>query len=141
MAKLLVRSLSATAAIAASFTIASAATAQTSPTVVGGEVPEAIDEILNRNTGPYSDNRSIFSYVNLITGSAGFPERRVLRDANALHEASRFLLEEQATSTPTIRVPDLFNPYNTSVQFLPAGQPNVFLSGSEFVFETTLPTP
>ena len=141
MTKLLVRSLSATAAIAASFVIASAGSAQNAPTSGSADIPTAIDEIYFGNTGPYSNNRSIFSYTNLILGTGGFPERRIVRDVNAVHEAVDFLLNEQATSTPTIRVPDLFNPYNTSVQFLPAGQANVFLSGSEFVFESTLPTP
>ncbi|MEL6382695.1 MAG: hypothetical protein AAFQ89_09510 [Cyanobacteria bacterium J06626_18] len=141
MAKLFVRSLTATAVIAASFAVASAAMAQNAPSSRSGDVPEAINEIYYGNTGPYSNNRSVFSYGNLILGTGGFPERRVMRDARAVSEAIYFLMEEQATSTPTIRVPDLFNPYNTSVQFLPAGQPNVFLSGSEFIFETSLPTP
>ncbi|MEO0987032.1 MAG: hypothetical protein AAFY20_15975 [Cyanobacteria bacterium J06639_14] len=140
MANLWVRSLSATTAIAASV-LAFAAAAPAQPGASSAQIPEAIEEIYFGNTGPYSNNRSVFSYVNLIIGSGGFPERRVMRDSRAVSEAAHFLMDEQATTTPTIRVPDLFNPYNTSVQFLPAGQPSVILSGSEFIFESALPTP
>lgn len=139
MAKSWVRALSGTAAVAASFAIASGVAAQDAPGTASGDIPTALNEILNANTGPYPENRSIFSYVNLMIGSGGFPERRIMRDSTAVSEATYFLMEQQATSTPTIRVPDLFNPYNTSVQFLPAGQPNVFLSGSEFIFESSVP--
>ncbi|NER81912.1 MAG: hypothetical protein F6K42_20570 [Leptolyngbya sp. SIO1D8] len=136
MAKLLVRSLSATAVVAASFAISPTAFAQEPPASRSADVPTAITEIFYGNSGPFFRNRTSWRYGDFILGVGGFSEREISMDVDAISRATHFLMDEQATSDPTIRVPDLFNPYNTSVQFLPVGQANSRASGSEFVFET-----
>lgn len=138
MAKLIIRALGVTTALAATFGVALTASAQDAPPSISGDVPEAIDEIFFNKVGPYDSNRSIFSYSNFLSGLRGFPERRILLDATAINEATVFLLEEQSELDPTIRVPDLANPYTTSVQFLPGLQSSGQISGSEFIFEPAL---
>lgn len=140
MAKRFVQALGMVAAIAASVGMAPAGLAQDAPDTnfVSEDVPDAISDIFFNKSGPYHENRSIFSYANFLSGLRGFPERRVLQDATAVSEASYFLLEEQSESDPTIRVPDLDNPFNTSVQFLPATPRISGFSGSEFIFEPTI---
>lgn len=135
MAKLLLRSFAMTAAIAACCGIATTASAQEPPSSMSANIPTAIDEIFFGNSGPYPENRTLQSELNFILGLGGFPEHRVLRDATAVHKASVYLLNQQSMVDPTIRVPDLFNPYQTSVQFLPASQVSGQATGSEFVFE------
>ena len=137
MIRLLVGSLSMTTVMTASLTIASVAMAQEPATSRSADIPTAIDEIFFGNSGPYSRNRTTWRYgTTFFLGLGGFAEHDILKDVNAINAATVFLLNEQATSDPTIRVPDLANPYNTSVQFLPAAQQtNSRLSGSEFIFE------
>jgi len=135
MANLFVRSLSTVAAIAATLAIASAASAQDAPNAQSADVPTALDEIFYGNSGPYNYNRTLWRNIDFILGIGGYPEREVSRDGEAIHRATYYLLEQQTTQDPTIRVPDLFNPYNTSVQFLPTTQTSGRVSGSEFVFE------
>ena len=140
MARFLIRSLGATAAIAASLAMTSAASAQDAPASTSADVPTAINEIFYGSSGPYARNRTPWDYGDFILGVGGFSEREVLRDAVAINKAVTFLMNEQTISDPTIRVPDLFNPYNTSVQFLPGVQSGSRVSGSEFVFEP-IPSP
>ena len=128
------------AAIAATVAGGMPATAQEAPRTQSGDIPEAMEEIFFGNSGTYFYNRTAWRQANYILGfggfdSAGFPERQIEWDAEAIGRATAFLLDEQALSGPTIRVPDLYNPYNTSVQLLPTAQLGGRVSGSEFVFE------
>lgn len=136
MAKLLVCSMGALTAIGMSFAIAPATFAQEEPpTSESADVPTALNEIYFDNSGPFFRNRTRRNLVDFIFGFRRFSERDVSRDTEAIEAAAYFLLEDQTTSDPTIRVPDLFNPYDTSVQFLPASQRTNQVSGSEFIFE------
>jgi hypothetical protein len=99
-----------------------------------------MEEIFFGNSGTYFYNRTAWRQANFILGfggfdSAAYPEREIEWDAEAIHRAYLYLMDEQNTSDPTIRVPDLYNPYNTSVQLLPTTQFGGRVSGSEFVFE------
>ena len=98
-------------------------------------IPDAVEGILERRSGNYYKNRSIFSQTGFITGLGGFPEQRLNRDARALSGAYRELMILQNQNTPTVRVPDLPNPYTTSVQLLPTSQFNSRVIGSELNFE------
>ena len=98
-------------------------------------VLETIEDLSNRRSGDYFDHLSAFSKVRFITGLGGFPDQRLNRDARALHEAYEELLVLQTQNTATIRVPDLPNPYTTSVQLLPTSQINSRVVGSELNFE------
>ena len=117
-------------AIAASIALMPAAAAQEPATVL-----EAVENISERRSGNYYRNRSIFRQIGFITGLGGFPEQRLNRDAAALSGAAHELMVLQTQNTPTVRVPDLPNPYTTSVQLLPASQFNSRVVGSELNFE------
>lgn len=128
------------ATVTASVIMATAVSAQEAPTTEASTIPEATEELFFSNSGTFFENRTLSRQANFIFGfggldSAAFPERELEWDADALHRAYVFLMNEQNTSDRTIRVPDLWNPYNTSVQLLPSAQPNSRVSGSEFVFE------
>ena len=135
MAKFLGWSLSTAAAIATSVAIVVPAYADEPPTSESAYIPTAINEIFFGNTGSYNINRSLGGELNTLFGTAGFSENNITQDAYDVIEAYDYLMFQQTKLDPTIRVPDLVNPYNTSVQFLPAGSSAGMVSGSEFVFE------
>lgn len=136
MAKLSVYGLGMAAALATSVAIAVPSVAQDAPTSESGDIPTAINEIFFGNSGPYQLNRIRWRQVDFITGLGGFAEQDVARDAEAVSRAAHYLLDFQSTVDPTIRVPDLFNPYTTSIQLMPTTQTSGRVSGSEFIFET-----
>jgi hypothetical protein len=135
MAKFVVRSFSAATAVVASLAVSAIAYAQDSPpTSNSAYIPKAMDEIFFGNTGSYNINRSIGGELDFMFGTSGFRENGITQDAYDIFEAYNYLLYEQTQADPTIRVPDLMNPFDTSVQFLPTGS-STNVSGSEFVFE------
>jgi hypothetical protein len=138
MAKLWVRACSTMVAIAASMAVTSAGSANEPPTAESAEIPKAMNEIFFSHWGPYSNTRTLGGQLNILFGFGGFPERRIQKDADAVGNATAYLLEQQATAGPTLRVPDLLNPYETSVQYLPAAPSGGAISGSEFIFESGL---
>jgi hypothetical protein len=95
-------------------------------------VPDALDELTSTYSGTFFENRGIGRQTQRMFGF-GFPEREIEWDANATSAAVRDLWRLQATADPTIRVPDLATPFNTSLLTAPgSGAPFV---GSEFIFE------
>ncbi len=96
---------------------------------------DTLEGITERRSGDYYKHRTSLSQFNFITGLGGFADQRVNRDAAATSGAYQELLILQTQSTPTVRVPDLPNPYTTSVQLLPASQFNSRVVGSELNFE------
>ncbi|MEM6448754.1 MAG: hypothetical protein AAF703_00400 [Cyanobacteria bacterium P01_D01_bin.105] len=98
-------------------------------------VLDAVEDIASRRSGNYYGSRSSFSQIQFLTGIGGFPEHRLNKDAEALGEAYQELMFLQTQTTPTVRVPDLPNPYTTSVQLLPTSQFNSRVIGSELNFE------
>lgn len=134
MAKNLFRAASAAAVVLASMAIAATAHADEPPTSESAYIPTAMDEIFFKNTGSYNINRSIGGELGTMFGVGGFPEQNILEDGYAVLNAYEYLLEQQARVDPTIRVPDLVNPYSTSILYLPSSSPGV-VSGSEFIFE------
>lgn len=128
------------AAITTALALVSSASAQEAPRSHSSSVPEAVLEIYHGNRSTYFDNRTAWRQASHILGfggfdSAGFPERETEWDAEAINRAHIYLMAVQNTSDPTIRVPDLYNPYNTSIQLLPVSQFGNRISGSEFVYE------
>ncbi len=127
-------------AIAVSFGIgimgAIATTALLAPAASAQEtVLEAVEDISERRSGDYYKNRSIFSQGNFILGLGGFADQRINRDSAALSEAYQELMLLQTQNTATVRIPDLPNPYTSSVQLLPTSQTNSRVIGSELNFE------
>jgi hypothetical protein len=95
-------------------------------------IPEALDNLGTTYSGDYFRNRGITRQAKRIFG-LDFPERAIEWDANATSAAVRDILLLQNTSDPTIRVPDLANPYSSSLLTMPSSSaPYV---GSEFIFE------
>ncbi|MEM9116776.1 MAG: hypothetical protein AAGD09_02720 [Cyanobacteria bacterium P01_F01_bin.56] len=134
MAKFLVRTLTLTATVVSAVAIASTVQADEPPTTQSAYVPEAVNEIFFSNGGSYNQNRSLGGQLGTMFGVGGFPEEDIMNDGYAIFDAYNYLMEEQTQSDPTIRVPDLMNPYTTSVQFLPTASGGA-ISGSEFIFE------
>lgn len=135
MAKFLVWSASATVALVAGVAIAAPAPAQEEPpTSDSAYIPTAVNEIFFGNTGSYNINRSIGGELKTLFGAGGFPENDITQDGYDIFEAYNYLMFQQTQLDPTLRVPDLANPYTTSVQFLPTSSAGM-VSGSEFVFE------
>jgi hypothetical protein len=96
-------------------------------------IPDAFDDLTSTYSGTFNENRTITRQFNQIIGF-GFPERELEWDADATAAAVRDVLLLQNTSDPTIRVPDLLNPYTTTLLTMPSSQtPYV---GSEFIFES-----
>ncbi|MEM7061766.1 MAG: hypothetical protein AAF572_01195 [Cyanobacteria bacterium P01_B01_bin.77] len=126
-------------AIATLTTMASRANAQTvilnEPTVL-----DTMDEIGMAESGNYSTNRSSFRqtarYFGIgVPGRSAFPELELDRNSDAILEAYNELMVLQTRNTATIRVPDLANPYNSSLQMLPGSQPRSRVVGTELNFE------
>lgn len=134
MAKFLVRTLTVTAVVVSAIAMASTAQADEPPTTRSAYIPEAMNEIFFSNGGSFNQNRSLGGQLDTMFGVSSFPEEAVMEDSYALFDAYNYLLEEQTQSDPTIRVPDLTNPYTTSLQFLPSVSDGA-ISGSEFIFE------
>ncbi len=134
MAKFLVRTLTVTAAVVSAVAMASTVQANEPPTTRSAYIPEAMNEIFFSNGGSFNQNRSLGGQLSTMFGVGSFPEEAVMEDAYALFDAYNYLMEEQTQSDPTIRVPDLMNPYTTSLQFLPSTSTGA-ISGSEFIFE------
>ncbi|MBE9136258.1 hypothetical protein IQ254_03410 [Nodosilinea sp. LEGE 07088] len=96
-------------------------------------IPDALDDLTSTYSGDYFENRTITRQFNRIIGF-GFPERELEWDGNGTSAAVRDILLLQTTADPTIRVPDLVNPYTTTLLTMPSDQtPYV---GSEFIFES-----
>ncbi|MEL6778400.1 MAG: hypothetical protein AAFO06_14190 [Cyanobacteria bacterium J06597_16] len=96
---------------------------------------EAVENISENRSGDYYTHLRPLSKIGFITGLGGFADQRVNADAAALAEAYRELMVLQTQNTATVRVPDLPNPYTSSVQLLPASQVNSRVIGSELNFE------
>ncbi|MEM9944672.1 MAG: hypothetical protein AAF810_01220 [Cyanobacteria bacterium P01_D01_bin.36] len=98
-------------------------------------VLDAVENISERRSGDYFSNRSFGGQFSFLTGLGGFSEQRLNRDSAAMSGAVEELWILQTQNTATVRVPDLPNPYTTSVQLLPASQFNSRVVGSELNFE------
>jgi hypothetical protein len=59
----------------------------------------------------------------------------MLQDTRTVELVYRDALSQQGESDPTIRVPDLANPFNTSLMLLPSTQTGGRVVGTEFIFE------
>ncbi|MEO1593586.1 MAG: hypothetical protein AAFU71_20200 [Cyanobacteria bacterium J06632_22] len=139
MGKLIQRLAGAAAALATTAVAAQTASAQeillAEPTVL-----DTIYEVSHTHSGDYYRNRTFARQLDVLFGpgwfgAAAFPELEMDRDAEALETAYNELMFLQTRNTPTIRVPDLSSPYNTSVQLLPLSQTNSRVVGSELNFE------
>ncbi|MEL6813861.1 MAG: hypothetical protein AAFP03_03490 [Cyanobacteria bacterium J06598_3] len=113
-----------------------ATSATFAPTAVAQErILDAVENISEHRSGDYYTHLTTGSKIGFITGLGGFADQRVNADAAALARAYRELMMLQTQNTATVRVPDLPNPYTSSVQLLPTSQINSRVIGSELNFE------
>jgi hypothetical protein len=112
------------------------------PVVLGSPVDVMIDELYH--FGPDSFNaptlkeqwRVIFGTgENNLIGEGQYPENSVRRDLQLFNPIWLDALEQQTMSDPFIRVPDLVNPYNSSLMTLPSPEASSRVVGSELVYE------
>lgn len=102
-------------------------------------IPEGFDALFFDRSGDFYENRSINRQITFLTGglNASFPEREIVWDADAIHEAYEVHSELQVSTTPLLRVPDLPNPYAFSLLTSPAYVGSSVVTGSEFIYEFT----
>lgn len=74
-------------------------------------IDDAFENALYSNR-PNALNRSpLLDSVSSFLGLPGFPENEIRRDARAVNNLYEEVLEQQVASDPTIRTPDLPNPF------------------------------
>ena len=108
---------------------------------------EIIDQALFYDSNSYFDNITIERQLDTIFGAesfpeGNFPENEITWDAELIYVLYQDMMRQQSESDPVLRVPDLPNPYNTSLRgnqirsYRRASLPNTPLSvGTEFVYE------
>ena len=112
-----------------------------SPFTLG--IPDVVERAFFEDSQTFFENNSTRRQFNLIFGVGGidrasYPDLEIVRDAQRITILYRELLEQQVSSDPVIRTPDLPNPFNTSILQSPTVNVNVSgtrVTGSEFVFE------
>lgn len=107
-------------------------------------IPDAFNEAASTESKDIFSGATIRRQLDFIFGFDGaanpgsYPENEISRDAERLNRLYRELLDQQISSDPIIRVPDVANPYNTSIRANPAlrgSAANTRVVGSEFVFD------
>jgi hypothetical protein len=68
-------------------------------------------------------------------GRGQYPEIAIERDLAYVNAFWQDMMVQQTMGDPTIRVPDVVNPFNTSLMLMPSSQFNSRVLGSEFVYE------
>ncbi len=145
----LTKLLSAFVLATASSLLASAAMAEPDPSryepIRLVPVNEAFNRAFFRESGDYYYSRTIPSQIQYIIGPglpgrATFPDLVLERDAERINELYNDVLDQQVSSDPVIRTPDLANPFNASLRLQPgAARVGSRVEGSEFIFETLPP--
>lgn len=82
-------------------------------------IPEAFNRAYYRNDGNFFDNRGIWQGVRLIFGIPSYVENAISEDGRAVDRLYKEVLEQQVSSDPVLRTPDLPNPYTGSVLTTP----------------------
>lgn len=93
---------------------ATAQTATLEPTI-----PQEFESAFYSNGGTFFGNQSLGGTLSLIFGIPGFPENQLTRDGRNVNRLYREVLEQQVASDPTIRTPDLPNPFSGSLLTTP----------------------
>ncbi|NET32418.1 MAG: hypothetical protein F6K19_10475 [Cyanothece sp. SIO1E1] len=94
---------------------------------------EATLDVYYGDSGDFFKRRSLLNQIKNILGP--FPELRLERDSDEINEFFVEISDLQNSSDPTLRVPDLASPYNSSLLLLPTPQSGSRAIGSELLFE------
>ena len=106
---------------------------------------EAFNRAFFRDSGNFYQNRTLqgqFEYMfgPGVPGRAGFPDLKIERDAERVNKLYMYALDQQASSDPILRTPDLPNPFNTTLRQLPQFRRSALgVEGSEFILPTLPP--
>ncbi|OLP18001.1 hypothetical protein BST81_13245 [Leptolyngbya sp. 'hensonii'] len=101
-------------------------------------VPDAVDRIMTGKSRNYFENRTLerqtdflFGFGTLVDGT--FAENELATDGKLFEILYRDLMNQQVSTTPIIRTPDLNNPFNSSL--LTGTNINNRIMTSELVYE------
>lgn len=102
---------------------------------------EVFEKAFYENYPDFYNNDGLFREIDWIFGSGSlfknsFPENEIERDAKLVNILYQDMLEQQVTSDPYIRTPDLPNPYDTSLLASPRLRETQLQQGTEFRFDT-----
>jgi len=108
--------------------------------VVVETIPEAFEGIAYKHSGTIFGNIKPFRQGLRIIGVGTidrplFPERLLEHDAENIHAFYEDVLFQQTSAGPTLRVPDVANPFDTSVLLLPTTPVRSRVVGTELRFE------
>lgn len=82
-------------------------------------VPQAFHRAFYSHDGNFFDNRGIWQSFRLIFGIPNYVENSISQDGRAVDRLYREVIEQQTSSDPVLRTPDLPNPYTGSVLTTP----------------------
>ena len=82
-------------------------------------LPEAFNRAYYRHDGNFFDNRGIWQGVRLIFGVPNYVENSISQDGRSVDRLYKEALEQQVSSDPVLRTPDLPNPYTGSILTTP----------------------
>jgi hypothetical protein len=74
---------------------------------------EAFMDAFYENDKNFYRNRSVFRQVQNLFFT--YPENEIAEDGQAIHELYMDAMRQQTSSDPTIRTPDLYNPFDRSL--------------------------
>lgn len=131
----------AIAAIALGCLPAAAQTRIPEATVSGSEarrlrtltIPEAFDRAFFEHDRPFFENRSIGRQIDWLMLS--YPENEIAADGELVYDLYVDVMNQQLTSDPYLRTPDLINPYTTSLDTLYRTGGNAPIRGSELFLD------
>ncbi len=86
--------------------------------IVVESIPRRFERAFFQNSGDFYLNRTILRQVQFVFG-LGYPENEIQDDANIINGLYRELSNQQNSSDPILRSPDIRNPYDTSIQAVP----------------------
>lgn len=82
-------------------------------------LPEAYNRAYYRHDGNFFDNRGIWQGLRLIFGVPNYVENSISQDGRSVDRLYKETLEQQVSSDPILRTPDLPNPYTGSILTTP----------------------
>lgn len=125
-----------------SLSVGGAIITQATPSSAQTTVQEAFERTFYDNDKPFFQNRGIGRQIDFLFGQGtlyknSFLENEINRDGREIHNLYVDVLNQQVSSDPVIRTPDLPNPYNSSIFSLPPAPAfNNRIPGSELIFES-----
>lgn len=82
-------------------------------------IPQRFNQAFYSHTGNFFDNRGIWQSFRLIFGVPNYIENSISQDGRAVNRLYQEVIEQQLSSDPVLRTPDLPNPYTGSVLTTP----------------------